>query len=104
MAIYNAITAEGRVVSSLIHDGLLVQRQPGDSGLLPTEVLRRWECAVEATTGFRVRLAEKPMEENPLYAVPGRVPLNSPARSLLQASASAPTSSIGGSLAPWSYG
>jgi hypothetical protein len=97
VALCEAITAEGLGVSALIHDGLLVQRQQGYGTMLPAEQLRRWERDVEAATGFSVRLAEKPMEDNPLYAVLlDQAPSSSPTSSLQQASTPARATGLGG--------
>ena len=59
-ALVEAVERDGRVVGALIHDGLLLERDDGIGREQLEEMqLRRWEGAVEAATGYKVRLTEK---------------------------------------------
>ena len=85
-ALADAIRSEeGLSIGAMIHDGLLVGRVIESQGAAkgPPDIdlacLQRWEMAVEAASGYSVRLAEKAWELDPAY-----VPAGSPNPSSLK--------------------
>ena len=65
-----AIERSGMEVGAYVYDGVLVRREglmSCSSAALPAQQLEDWAAAVEAATGFRIQLAEKPMEANTMF-------------------------------------
>lgn len=60
---------DNRILGSIIHDGIHIVREDGETALPPT-LLRRWEDHVAVKTGFRIQLSTKPFELDPDWLGP----------------------------------
>ena len=68
-ALVAAVTADQRSVGGIIYDGLLIEKETGETGL-PPHLLKRWSNAVMRKTGYLINLSVKEFKTDPAWLSP----------------------------------
>lgn len=68
-ALVEAICADGRDVGGIIHDGVHVAKQPGETTADPIAAvqIKRWQHRILKDTGYAMKLTVKPFDLDPSY-------------------------------------